>query len=572
MGITKEETRKIYESKPFKTRNADEYDLENILDLFIDPTDGLIGPFEFSNSIVKGKMGSGKTMYLRANYAYYLYTLVPCLIDCEKIILPIYIRLSDFQNIHDAEKIYKSIIIKIIEEIVNSYKYLQNSDELSKLHTGASTLSGLWATDDAFSEILFNLQKISSSDYVKKVSDSFNTKGSASANFISAYAEYEKNVIKEIKINTEPSFLDITKTCENLITNFNGKLLILFDEVGSLDSSFFKSNRSTSSYFETLMNQLRTLPYVRTKIAVYPHTFSDSLMETRYGDIIELECDMENIIKYNAFIEKTTSLIEKYIEKATKTAYKIDDVFDITYDDQRIIEQLINASRGNMRRLVHILDTSMNISFENSKGYEKVALKDVLASLRRQGEEMENKLLDKDRTFLISLVDICKKRSTFKFTFPYKTKQIKKYANLSEEYNIISIKQNGTGRQSTIYSFDYAYCVYRDIPTHYLKASEKIDKDRSSINGELIQKITHISDELFTQAKIRGKIEGKISFLSDKKDCGFIQGNDEKTYFMTTKNVINSDKQKKLHTNTRVSFIPSKIDDTLMATEIEILE
>lgn len=66
----------IYYSRPFRTRNADEFDLENILDLFIDPTDGLIGPFDFANVIVKGKMGSGKTMYLRANYAYYLHTLV----------------------------------------------------------------------------------------------------------------------------------------------------------------------------------------------------------------------------------------------------------------------------------------------------------------------------------------------------------------------------------------------------------------------------------------------------------------------------------------------------------------
>ena len=96
----------IYLSRPFKTRNADEFDLENILDLFIDPTEGLIGPFDFSNSIIKGKMGSGKTMYLRANYAYYLYTLVPCLLDDSPIVLPVYIKLSDFQNVRDPEQIY----------------------------------------------------------------------------------------------------------------------------------------------------------------------------------------------------------------------------------------------------------------------------------------------------------------------------------------------------------------------------------------------------------------------------------------------------------------------------------
>ena len=85
--VNNSELKDIYLSRPFSTRNADEYDLENILDLFIDPTDGLVGPFDFSNSIVKGKMGSGKTMYLRANYAYYLYTVVPCLLDESDIML-----------------------------------------------------------------------------------------------------------------------------------------------------------------------------------------------------------------------------------------------------------------------------------------------------------------------------------------------------------------------------------------------------------------------------------------------------------------------------------------------------
>ena len=55
--MTKEDLKKVYVSKPFEIRNADEYELENILDLFIDPTDGLTGPFDFSNSIIKGKMG-----------------------------------------------------------------------------------------------------------------------------------------------------------------------------------------------------------------------------------------------------------------------------------------------------------------------------------------------------------------------------------------------------------------------------------------------------------------------------------------------------------------------------------
>ena len=66
------------------------------------------------------------------------------------------------------------------------------------------------------------------------------------------------------------------------------------------------------------MNQLRTLSFVRTKIAVYPHSYSDILNETRYGDTIELVCDLSNDNLYDSFISKTVSLIERYIEKSAK--------------------------------------------------------------------------------------------------------------------------------------------------------------------------------------------------------------------------------------------------------------
>ena len=55
----------IYRARPFKTRNADEYDLSHILNLFVSPTEGLATPFDYDNTIVKGRMGSGKTMFLR---------------------------------------------------------------------------------------------------------------------------------------------------------------------------------------------------------------------------------------------------------------------------------------------------------------------------------------------------------------------------------------------------------------------------------------------------------------------------------------------------------------------------
>ena len=105
----------IFFERPFQIRNADEFTDQNILEIFVDPTIGVSGPFDYGNEIIKGKMGSGKTMYLRANYIYYLSTLVPQLIEQCPVIIPIYIKLSDFQNIKNAVDIYNLALIHISE-------------------------------------------------------------------------------------------------------------------------------------------------------------------------------------------------------------------------------------------------------------------------------------------------------------------------------------------------------------------------------------------------------------------------------------------------------------------------
>lgn len=512
-------------------------------------------------------------MYLRANYAYYLYTLVPCLIDKSPIVLPVYIRLSDFQNIHDSSKIYYAIIIKIIEEIVSACRHLQSSDELARLHTGASTLCTLWSTDKEILSVLEKLRKLTADEYIEKVTNSFSATGSITASFLASCIDYESTNVCEIKRHETPSFQNIVDTCERLLRPFDGKLLILFDEVGSISKSFFKNLDSGDSFFETLMNQFRTLPYVRTKLAVYPHSYSDILKETRYGDVIELECDVtNNNTQYRNFMTKTVSLVERYIEKAAGIKCRAEEVFDISVENQILIEQLINASEGNMRRLVHLLDSSMSFSFSRCRGIDRVEVSDVLESLARQGAEMESLYQDVDKDFLGRLAKVCRSRSTYRFTFPNKSTLVNKYTNMSEEYNVINIKQAGSGRQSTVYSFDYAYCIYKDIPTHYVKDSEKIDKSRSSISGDPIKRIAQLSDELLIQSDMRGKIEGKIVFIGKDFQSGFVETAENESYFITMDSVIKSDKKDRFHIGEKVRFIPTKLNGTtLLAKEIEIL-
>jgi hypothetical protein len=53
----------LFYSKPFETRNGEDHPITDVLNLYVNPIDGLDSPFDFKNVIIKGRMGSGKTMY-----------------------------------------------------------------------------------------------------------------------------------------------------------------------------------------------------------------------------------------------------------------------------------------------------------------------------------------------------------------------------------------------------------------------------------------------------------------------------------------------------------------------------
>lgn len=339
----------ICEKRPFKTRNADEYSLADVFALFVDPNKSLVNPFEFENNIIKGRMGSGKTMYLRANYAYHQYGLVVSLLDNVNPILPIYIKLSDYQNIQEPEKIYHKILLRLIKEVIDAFMLIKNSAALANLHEGFSGLpEEIYKSQDKLGEIMKHYKKLSSLEFTEKVSSLVKTSGSIKSKIFEFLSGLENKYETEYKTKENPTIEDISDVYKTLLSAMNGKLLILFDEAGSINRSFFKSEQNSQSYFEILMNQLRTLEFARVKIAVYPQTVSDVLTETRYGDVVFLQDDILERKGFNTFIQRVQTLITKYIYNITGISLNIDDLFE-TETNYTPIEHLINASNGNMR-------------------------------------------------------------------------------------------------------------------------------------------------------------------------------------------------------------------------------
>jgi cold shock CspA family protein len=563
----------IFKKRPFKTRNADEYNLSDILSLFVNPIVGLSSPLDFENSIVKGRMGSGKTMFLRANYAYYLFNLVPSLLEEEELVLPVFVRLSDFQHLKESSEIYNALIIKIVEELSTIYLKLQDAKYMANVHHGMKKVQ----TDLYFSNKIktasTHLLKLGSEEYLEKITNEFSASGKAQYKFFELSSQFQKSTILEIKEKQNPGIKDIKFAYDTLLSDSGGKILLLIDEAGSLDKNFFR-NENGDSFFEIFMNQLRTTDFIRTKVAVYPNSFSDILTETRYGDVVMLEENIDNNNNYQNYRNRVIGVIENYINVNEETEkHKASDIFEINEEDgEDCIEQIINASGGNYRRLIQLLDSTMNESFIRNQGVEKVNINDAILAIKKHCEIVLSSYTPLEKEYIINVAKVCKGRTTYRFNFPNNAQVLYKYMSKSQEFNIMKILEAGSGRRGTTYAFDYSFCLLHDIPTHYIRNSERIDKNRSLSTGEWITRNATLNQEVLLQAEIPDKLEGKISFTTADSSRGFIRcENDTTDYFFRADYIIESDRNKHVFVGKKVKFCPGLLGDSKMASQIEII-
>lgn len=561
----------IFANRPFKTRNAEDFDLAQILDVFVNPMNDTRSPFDFENTIIKGEMGSGKSIFLKANYAYYLYSIVPSLLSKESVVLPVQIRLSDHQHLQEPNEIYNSIIISVIKGISRIYSELESAERLLKIHTGMQSLPRSIFNASQLAEVLEGLVEMEAAEYKQIISKELGYTAKVKPRFMELGSQFKENGVKQVTGKKNPSIGDVHDAYERLLGDFNGSILLLIDEAGSLGKKFFKTDSGTS-LFETLMNQFRTAEYIRTKIAVYPHSYSDILVETRYGEMTHLTESVIDQIGYNRFRERSIGIIDRYIGVASKGAKQVLDVFDINPSPTASgdsLEQIIYASKGNVRRLLSILDSCMHEAYFDHHGKGKIEANHVVAGIIKHSSSVESIFNSNDRDFLEILARTCRSRSTYRFKFPQKAPVLAKYLSKSEEHNLISIVEAGSGRRGTTYEFDYAFCIHHNIPTHYVKNTERIDKERSMSSGQWISRITSISEEIIEHAQIPGKIEGEIKHVCN--DVAFAITDSGEEYFLLRKDTIEADKDKNFLLGKRVRFYPIKYEDSNLAYSIEVL-
>ena len=211
----------------------------------------------------------------------------------------------------------------------------------------------------------------------------------------------------------------------------------------------------------------------------------------------------------------------------------------------------------------------MGVAYIDHNGSSKTTLEHINNALQKHTHEIIVQYTEPDRDFLVNLAKACRSRTTYKFEFPYRSGSLNKFTSKSEEYNVLRVVQLGTGRKSTIYAFDYSYCVANQIPTHYLIGSERIDRTRSLSSGRWVPRVARLSEEILDHTSITAKIEGAIYFVSDA--AGIIMGDDNGRYFFSQEFIIDEDRAKQLVEGRRERFIPHSFSSTKVAQGIEVL-
>lgn len=538
-----------FQENPFKAISAEEIPEDEILDLFIFNDELYYDVFNVNSSIIRGFKGTGKTMLLRAIYTLYTYRAYIDISNEQPIeCIPVFINLSNFNHIQDPKKIYMKIIATICEEIIDY------GMRLDKINVNAEWLGRFlgWVKNifnDEHGKYDDTSIQVIKTKISKKISVDEKYIGALKLAIVEFNASY--NILKSK--DEELGIGDIEKLFQKSFHGIANKILIVFDEVSSLQKNFFLEDGM--SYYKILMNQLRTGKNIYYKIGIYPHHYSDCLEETRFGNSILLTLlikEQEHIPAIRKLVKNT---ISSYVKNATddplyadiSNYITIDGIADNQYigshsndTDENAgdaIEQIIFGSRGIYRRIIQILSSAF---IEAAKVYSssdktnppKITKEIILKVLNKQGEEFKNKFPPLDIEQISKIATVCRKRSTSRFSYKYATNELKKFLMKGDQDNVIYLLSSGTGRSASIFEFDYACSVFFSLPTHKYIKDQKVSRSRSLTNSTFITKTAELNKEFLHQDKYFGRISKIVhTFGFIESDNDVTEGVDKKKIF-----------------------------------------
>lgn len=570
-------------SNPFPFLGADSYRDEDILSLFEIDREKTIKAFSLQNSIIEGAFGTGKTMLLKAIYAFYYSKMIVDIAEKGKAsVIPVYVKFSDLP--YGTEDIYRALILYIYKKILDTRgmisSFLVDTGWFPqyKLWLQRLTTSGIFSLDKRYEEL--------SADAVRKqVKSVFTTEGSVGFKWLTKLGQtYEGEYQKEILVKHKPGILDLEKLFTDSFKDICDRILLLVDEVDRLPELSFVKKDSQYSIYETIFNQFRTSHFLFYKVAVYPGTESSNQVEgSRIGTRIKLGFDIKDEHDFAEARDFFSRLLKSYLCFCAKDvnidptkffhldflhepqgyAKRVKKVDNARYGDA--LEQLIFGSKGIVRRFVQLAGDGMFEAAQKNRETLIVTKYDIFDAMRSFGKELIERLQEHERAVIDRISYFCMQNEVFRVRAPGHEVMIYDLYDKTNQDNVIYPILDQARRGLTyIFEFDYCYCVYRNIPTHFFLNAERVNKSRSLINGKWIIRPEDVPEDV-----IEGRMQGKIKKYNSIRGWGFIYYLPNKDLFFHKINVISENKE--LKEGARVSFRLGKNYEGDCAVDIEVL-
>ena len=539
---------------PFPFLGADQYAEEEILSLFEIDRGTTLRAFSLQNSIIEGSYGTGKTMLLKAIYAFHYSKMIVDIAENKSAeVIPIYLKFSDLP--YGSTDLYKDLILHIYKKILDTrfliLSFLNNDAWFPKFKNWLNRLtkSGVFSEDKRYSEL-------TSETVTKRVTQMFKTEGEIGFDWLNKLGgAYEKEYEAELLKKPKPGIIDIENLFINHFQKICGKVLLLIDEVDTLPTNAFEKNSSNKlSIYEVLFNQFRTNKHFLYKIAVYPNTASSSQVEgSRIGTRIKLGFNIKDEKDFTLARDFFYRILKSYLNYCAEKEIDTKKFFHIQYidnpskyikrvfkvDNQKYgdsLEQLVFGSKGIVRRFIKLAGDSMLISLRKNRERLIVNKYDVFDSMRDFGRELIERLPENNRALMDRIAFYTIQNKVFRFrAIGNEDFLLSFYDNFKQDnvlYPILDQDRKGT---NYFFEFDYCYCLYRNIPTHYFLNAEKVSRSRSLVNGKWIIKSTKVPNYILN---LEAKIEGTIKNYNPKEGWGFIKYLPTKDLFFHKVNIV----------------------------------
>ena len=541
---------------PFLVSSAENLQDSDILRLFVAEPESSLAAFIFNvNNIIRGIYGSGKTMCLRAVEAFaFSQAIVDLIQNGRTPVIPVRVNLSEIGHISNADDIYREVILRIFKGLLAAGRAIERyvasaawfptfKDWRDKL-----THSGIYAQDARY----LQLSAESVTDQAKK---SFKVGANfPGGTFLKLLAETGGEYGRTIATKPKPSIADIQDFHQQYLSRYSDRILLLVDEVGSLQPAFFVTKGSAPSGYETLMNQLRTSPSLFYKVCVYPGHYSDTLQESRYGARINLDYSVTNGRTFAAYSNLCRDILGRYIRAVQEVGdlRQLSDFIQIdeskggeqtgpwrhrcSHGSGSAFEQLCFASGGVLRRLFALTSKAMLSASQAGPEAPRVDLPLVLECLEGLGADLVNRYSTAEQHQLTALADACERKGTYRFSSKLEAQSLlKPFLSKTQQDSVLRISENALNPGRTVYEFDYVYCVARNLPTHR-HSNGKSCPARTLRNGVWIDEVADLTDSVL---HLSGLTRGVITKFLVEKQYGFIvYDTDQAEVFFHTEDVV----------------------------------